>query len=69
MLEINAKNFNKAMACEISPWRIFMLKFNLTNNSGVFQVRYEGYNYYYMLQMPNGKRKQMKLVHRLSSYR
>jgi hypothetical protein len=34
MLEINAKTFNRAMACEICTWRISMLKFNLTNSSG-----------------------------------
>ena len=35
------------MACEICTWRISMLDFERTNNSGFFQVTYKGYKYYY----------------------
>jgi hypothetical protein len=78
-LHIDAAIFNRAMACEISTWRISMLDFKSTN-SVFFQVMYKGYKYYYATEkatisrilshwMPNGKRKQMKLVHMLSLYR
>ena len=46
-LHIDAGKFNKAMACEICTWRISMLDFERTNNSGFFQVTYKGYKYYY----------------------
>jgi hypothetical protein len=45
-LHIDAAIFNRAMACEISTWRISMLDFKSTN-SGFFQVTYKGYKYYY----------------------